>query len=127
MSDGLLMHVRDFYDTLEIGVVLIGNRGLTDRWTARRAARRHSFVQLRGRIGPHDEMRKVRTDNVIAIARHHSITDAGGTKVLREQANFPGGMHNVAQVLTMARALQGDGAPSADAVRKATVLTEAAQ
>ena len=127
MSDGLLEHVRDFYDTQGIGVVLVGNRGLVDRWTGRRNGRSHDFGQLRGRFGPQVDMKKVLADDVTTIARHHGITDAASTKVLKHAAGLPGGLHNVAQVLTIARALQGDDKPpSAESLRAAAVLTEVA-
>ena len=128
MSDGLLEHVRDFYDTQGIGVALVGNRGLVDRWTGRRNGRSHDFGQLRGRFGPQVEMTKVLADDVATIARHHGITDAASTKILKHAAGLPGGLHNVAQVLTIARALQGDDKPPlAEPLRAAAVLTEVAK
>ena len=126
-SDGLLEHVRDFYDALGVAAVLIGSPSLTDRWTARHKGRGQSVGPLLGRLGPRVRLDRVRADDVAAIADHHGVTDAAGTQVLKHAAGLPGGLHNVAQALRIARGIQGDGKPlSADALRKAAVLTEVA-
>ena len=121
-GDELLEYIRGFWDTCRIGVVMIGNPTLTDRWSGQRAGRQ-SFDQLRGRIGPQAILRGPSLDDVTAIARHHGVTDDGATNVLWEASLLPGGLHNVAQVLQVARAIHAEGPLSEDSLRKAALLT----
>lgn len=119
MDDELLESVRDLYDesndprqNRQMGLVLVGNHGLTDRWSDRSAKRRkfNNFKQLRGRLGPMLDLRAPTVDDVSALCAHHGITGRQACGMIAKVATAPGGLHNVANLLRVAVQLAGPGA-----------------
>ena len=129
MADDLVDAVRDLYDEAGTGLVLIANAGLTERWTAPRAARRGNYDQVLGRIGPRLMLGGPHEADVSAIARHHGIESARELGIVQAAAALPGGLHNVAGLLGAARAFQPEGAPTRHTLQKAARIagTEASQ
>ena len=112
--------------TRPFGLVLLGNPALTEHWTERA---RGQFDQLIGRIGPLVDLKGATPEDVAAIALHHGVTDAGAMDVLQGAAAKPGGLHNVAQVLSIARVFrEKEGAAlSADVLRRAALVSGVAK
>jgi DNA transposition AAA+ family ATPase len=118
MDDELLETVRDLYDESndaqrdrQMGLVLVGNYGLTDRWTDRSAKRRKfsNFKQLRGRLGPMLDFGAPTAEDVSALCGHHGITGRQACGMIAKVATAPGGLHNVANLLRVAVQLAGPG------------------
>lgn len=127
MADDLLEAVRDLYDEGDLGLALIGNPELAERWSGRGNRQRYgTFAQLRGRLGPQLELPRPLTEDIEAVIRHHGIDGKASEKLLTQAAGRPGGLHNVEYVLRAARSLAGDGKPLSFGVLKdAAVITGA--
>lgn len=118
MDDELLETIRDLYDESsnplmlrQVGLVLVGNYGLTDRWTDRSAKRRKfsNFKQLRGRVGPMLDFGAPTADDVTALCAHHGIAGRQAYALVTKVAADSGGLHNVANLLRVASQLAGPG------------------
>ena len=111
MSDGLLESARDIYDGCEMGLVLVGNPTLQERWSGKGGRRRQTFDQLRGRMGPQLTLKRPTEKDIGGILRHHGIEDDSTREKLATLAREPGGLHNTDPVLSIARRIQGDDKP----------------
>lgn len=135
MDDELLETVRDLYDESSdehldrrMGLVLVGNYGLTDRWTDRSAKRRKfsNFKQLRGRVGPMLDFGAPSADDVAALCAHHGIAGRQACGVVSKAAKEAGGLHNLANLLRVAAQLAGpDGKISPRHLDEASLATRA--
>ena len=119
MADRLLECIRDLYDVCGIGLVLIGNPTLPNRWSRRGQHRRQSFDQLRGRIGPQIELPRPLAKDIDTIIESYGVDGAESRKLLAATARQRGGLHNLAAVLRIARRIQPEGPLTVDTVREA--------
>ena len=129
MDNDLLECIRGFYDECGIGLVLIGNFGLTARWSGQGdRGRCHNFTQLRGRLGPQLALPRPLAEDVEALIGHHGIMGKASHKLLHRSASYPGGLHNVEYVLRIARGLAGEGvSPPYRILKDAALITGAVQ
>lgn len=120
MDDELLETVRDLWDEQNaeerrMGLVLVGNPQLAERWGDGGAKRRKfsNFRQLKGRIGPQLALNEPRAEDIGAICAHHGIEGARACKVVASAAAQAGGLHNVGNLVRVATELAGAGKPLA--------------
>lgn len=104
LEDKAIKQLRFLNDEAGIGVVLMGNVGLVDRWTGS-VAKEREWAQLTSRIddllilgGPTEE-------DLDALCRHHGIAGRAPQKLLADQLRMPGGLRGVARLIELAGAL----------------------
>jgi hypothetical protein len=114
MDDELLETIRDFYDEHNdarshnrLGLALVGNYGLTDRWADRSPRRRNvsNFKQLRGRLGPVLDFAKPSAEDIASLCEHHGIVGKQSCALVAKASNAPGGLHNAANLVRVAKQL----------------------
>lgn len=109
LTDGALEEVRAIYDAVKVGVVLMGNRGLVDRWATMPGAKRNAWAQLTSRVGQALDIPAVAAEDIEAICRHYGIAGKPPRKLLHLRAQGKGGLRTVTKLLTKAALLAGDG------------------
>jgi hypothetical protein len=111
LSDEALEGLRDLYDEAKIGLVLVGNEQLSSRWSTpqTKSAKSHAkyryFAPLRGRIGRPLEIRKPLKQDIQALCDYHKIEGREARKLMEIVASEPGYLHNVNNLLRVAKGL----------------------
>lgn len=109
LSDDALECVRDLFDESQVGVVLVGNKGLK-RWeTSQKSKKANSFAQLRGRIGQFMDLKAPLDEDLATICEYHKLQ--GCLPIIRKVARKEGQLHLVAKLIQVACDLVEEGQP----------------
>jgi DNA transposition AAA+ family ATPase len=107
LSDDALECARDLFDESQVGVVLVGNKGLK-RWeTSQKSKKANSFAQLRGRIGQFLDLKVPLDEDLAAICEYHKLQDC--LPLIRKVAKKEGQLHLVAKLIQVAGDLVEEG------------------
>lgn len=122
LEDGALETIRDLFDETGAGVVLVGHADdFAERW--RDGAKGKRFAQLRGRIGVDLRLARPTDSDLAALCSHYELDGPEARKLLTETARQPGGLHNVGNLLRVARELAGGGTLTVSYLKDAASIT----
>lgn len=109
LSDAAVEEIRSIYDETPFGLVLVGNRGLIDRWAAKPGAKRTAWAQLTSRIGQQLDIPSVTEEDIAAFCDHHDIRNKSIRSLFYKKAQGIGGLRSTTKLLADAQALAGAG------------------
>lgn len=105
LSDVAIEEVRSIYDEMMIGVVFVGNRGLSDRWAAKSRAKSSIWGQLTSRLMMNMDIPALSPDDIAALCDHQGIVGKRSRDLLLRAAREPGGLRVVIKLIEVARRL----------------------
>jgi DNA transposition AAA+ family ATPase len=108
-----LVHlIRDLWDAIHCGVVLIGTPDMENLW-AERAGRKtgkgDAFAAFRARIGQRQELKKPNADDVDALCRHLDLKGKRERDLIEQYVQAWDGLHNFEHLLANAYELAEAG------------------
>ena len=108
LSDDAMECARDLFDESQVGVVLIGNKGLK-RWeVSQKSKKSNSFAQLRGRIGQFMDIKMPLDEDLTALCEYYNL-QGGCLTLVRKVARKEGQLHLVAKLIQVAGDLLDEG------------------
>jgi DNA transposition AAA+ family ATPase len=105
LSDAAIEEIRSIYDEMMIGVVFVGNRGLSDRWTAKSRAKNSVWGQLTSRLMMNMDIPALSAEDIAALCDHQGIAGKRSRDLLLRASREPGGLRVVVKLIDIARRL----------------------